>query len=202
MTATLIRPFVRSLHRPEYAQVVATAGLRPIDEIDAAFVRGDDSALRAAYEAHGKVVYSYCRRSLGDDRANDVTQEVFLSAWRARERFDPAKGSLGAWLMGITKNRLIDNIRSERRHSDRRSDQEPNEMPVESEIERVGDRMIVDEALKRLPDRQRRVVEFAYFDDLTHQQIAERTSLPLGTVKSDIRRSLARMRDALESADA
>lgn len=201
MTATLTRPSIRIVARHDYAHVVPTTGIRPIDDVDAAFVRGEESALRAAYDAHGSAVYSYCRRSLGDDRAGDVTQEVFLSAWRARERFDPAKGSLGAWLMGITKNRLIDNVRAEKRHSDRRSDREPGETPVESEVEHVGERMLVVEALKRLPERQRTVVELAFFEDLTHQQIAERTALPLGTVKSDIRRSLARIREELESAD-
>ena len=201
MTATLTRPDSRTAGIDDYARVVSTAGIRPIDDVDAAFVRGDESALRAAYDAHGSAVYSYCRRSLGENRAGDVTQEVFLSAWRARERFDPAKGSLGAWLMGITKNRLIDNVRSEKRHSERRSDREPGETPVESEVEQVGNRMLVVEVLKRLPERQRTIVQLAFFDDLTHQQIAERTGHPLGTVKSDIRRSLARIRDELETAD-
>ena len=165
-----------------------------MDAVEAAFARGDENALRAAYDAHGSLVYSFCRRSLGDDRAKDVTQEVFVSAWRARDRFNSSKGSLAGWLMGITKNRLIDNIRAEQRHADRLSEAEPGELPVESDLERVGDRMLVAEALDSLPERSRNVIELAYLSDLTHTQIAEQTSLPLGTVKSDIRRGLARIR--------
>ena len=119
---------------------------------------------------------------------------------RARDRFDSAKGTLGAWLMGIAKNRLIDNIRSEQRRADRRDDTEVVELPAITDFDRVGDRMIVASVLQQLPARSRHVVELAYFDDLTHTQIAERTSLPLGTVKSDIRRALSRMRSQLESA--
>jgi RNA polymerase sigma-70 factor (ECF subfamily) len=175
-------------------------GLDTVDSVASAFVRGDDAALRAAYDEHGKVIYSYCRRAVPEDRAMDVTQEVFVSAWRARERFDPGKGTLGGWLMGIAKNRLIDNLRAERRHADRREVAEVAELPEPDDLDRVGDRMLVASVLQQLPERARTVVELAYFDDLTHAQIAERTDLPLGTVKSDIRRALQRMRENLESA--
>jgi RNA polymerase sigma factor (sigma-70 family) len=186
-------------HQPRgYPRSVSTADLRVIDAVEAAFGQGGEDALRAAYDAHGALVYSFCRRSLGDDRAKDVTQEVFVSAWRARDRFDSSKGSLAGWLMGITKNRLIDNIRAEQRHADRRSEAEPVELPVQSDVERVGDRMLVADALKSLPERSRTVIELAYLSDLTHTQIAEQTSLPLGTVKSDIRRGLASIRHHLE----
>jgi RNA polymerase sigma factor (sigma-70 family) len=188
---------------PRYNQRVTPTeveDLEPTDEVDAAFVNGDESALRKAYDRHGKVIYSFCRRSIPADRAMDVTQEVFVSAWRARDRFDPAKGTLGGWLMGIAKNRLIDNIRSEQRHADRRDDTEVVELPASTDVDRVGDQMIVASVLQQLPARSRQVVELAYFDDLTHIQIAERTGLPLGTVKSDIRRALSRMRSQLESA--
>ena len=201
MTTTLLAPARSVRPEPRYALGVSTTNLEVLDDIEAAFVRGDESALKAAYDAHGSLIYSYSRRSLGEDRAKDVTQEVFVSAWRARERFDPAKGSLGGWLMGITKNRVIDNVRAEKRHSDRRSDAEPGDTPVESEVETVGDRMLVAEALARLPERSRTMIEMAFLEDLTHQQIAERTTLPLGTVKSDIRRGLARIRRELGAHD-
>jgi len=169
--------------------------------VEEAFVRGDEQALRAAYDAHGSLIFSFCRRAVPEDRAMDVTQEVFVSAWRARQTFDPGKGRLGAWLMGIAKNRLIDNIRAERRHDDRRHDAEVAELPAPAEVERIGDRMLLANVLEELPERARMVVELAYFDDLTHAEIAERTSLPLGTVKSDIRRALMRMRQHLEPSD-
>jgi RNA polymerase sigma factor (sigma-70 family) len=188
---------------PGYARVVTRADQEELasSRVEDAFVRGDEHALRAAYDAHGSLIYSFCRRAVPDDRAMDVTQEVFVSAWRARQRFDPAKGRLAAWLMGIAKNRLIDNIRSERRHDDRRHEAEVADMPAPADVDRVGDRMLVAEVLAELPERARTVVELAYFQDLTHAEIAERTALPLGTVKSDIRRALIRMREHLESSD-
>lgn len=175
-------------------------GLGSVDAVAVSFARGDDAALRAAYDEHSRVIYSFCRRAVSEDRAMDVTQEVFVSAWKARARFDPAKGTLGGWLMGIAKNRLIDNLRAERRHEDRRDDAEFGDIADGEDVDRVGDRMLVAAVLEQLPTRARQVVELAYFDDLTHAQIAERTDLPLGTVKSDIRRALQRMRENLESA--
>jgi RNA polymerase sigma factor (sigma-70 family) len=174
--------------------------LEPTDAVEMDFVAGDESALKAAYDLHGKLIFSFCRRAVPEDRAMDVTQEVFVSAWRARSRFDPSKGTLAGWLMGIAKNRLIDNIRSERRHEDRRDNHEVDEVPSAADAERIGDRMLVASVLDQLPARARQVVELAYFDDLTHAQIAERTELPLGTVKSDIRRALTQMRETLETA--
>ena len=172
-----------------------------VDAVEEAFLRGDESSLPAAYAAHGSLVYSFCRRALGaDDRASDVTQEVFVSAWRARAQFDPSKGSLAGWLMGIAKHRLIDHVRSEKRHSDRRSSSAVIDIPVESEVDQMGDRMLVAEALRSLPERSRTIIELVYFGDLTHSQVAERTSLPLGTVKSDIRRGLASIRHQLEAS--
>jgi len=162
-------------------------------------VRGDDDALRRAYDEHGRLVYSFCAKSLGSERAKDVTQEVFLSAWRARDRYNPEKGRLGAWLMAIARNRVIDNVRSEKRHSDRRADEDTIELSTEAEVERTSDQMLVADALRELPERSREVITLAYFHDLTHPQISERTNIPLGTVKSDIRRGLARIRRHLEA---
>lgn len=193
----VLEPRTQVLSR--YDRTVASES-RVIDPSELGFGRGDAAALKAAYDAHGALIYSFCRRSLAEDRAKDVTQEVFVSAWRARERFDPTKGTLAAWLMGIAKNRVIDNVRSEKPHADRRSDAEPIELGVDDEVDLLGDRMLVADALQALPERTRHVLELAYFEDLTHSQIAERTSAALGTVKSDIRRGLKRIRDHLEAS--
>lgn len=183
----------------EYAPVVGTPDIRVVDDLEAAFVRGDDDALKAVYEAHGALVYTLCRRALGPDRANDATQEVFLSAWRRRSSFDPERGSLAGWLVGIARNRAIDELRSERRHSDRRDDGEVGDLPVATgDVDALADRLLVSDALTQLPERSRTVIHLAFFEDLTHPQIAERCALPLGTVKSDIRRGLARIRRHLE----
>ena len=84
-------------------------------EAEAAFMRGDDAGLESIYRAHGALIYTLCRRNLPDDRASEVTQDVFVSAWKARTRFDPDKGGIAAWLTGIAKNRIVDNLRAEQR---------------------------------------------------------------------------------------
>lgn len=159
--------------------------------------------VQEVYEAHGRLVYSICRRTLDAEAAKDVTQDVFVSAWRGRDQFDPAKGALGAWLVGITKRRIIDHVRSERRHADRRVD-EASDTPDtvdQTGVDQVTDRVVVIEALQALPDRTREIIELAYIHDLTHHDIAERTGVPLGTVKSDIRRGLLRIRQPMEPID-
>ena len=185
---------------PRYSPLVTSVGKEPIERVEKAFARGDDNALRAAYEHHGSLVYTFCRRTLDESRAKDVTQEVFISAWRSRHAYEPARGSLAGWLIAIAKNRVIDNVRAERRHSERRADDDPAAIPVEAEVDRIGDRLMITEALRCLPARARQVISMHYFGDLTLRQIAEETSSPLGTVKSDLRRGLAQIRHQLESA--
>ena len=179
---------------PHYPYAVRAADIPVTDQVATRFAGGDEAVLREAYDAHGSLVYSICLRSLPEDRAKDVTQEVFVSAWRARERFDPSRGSLPAWLVGITKNRIIDNVRSEQRHASRRSNVEAADTPVEPEVERIADQMMVAAALEVVPERGRTAIRLAYFEGLTHPEIAQRTGVALGTVKSDIRRGLEKVR--------
>ncbi len=170
-----------------------------VDEIDAAFESGHADALKAAYDRHGSLIYTYCSRSLGADLARDVTQETFLAAWRARERYQADKGSLAGWLMGIAKNKVIDqHRRNTRRVSTVGGADVIDLVAVSEDAGAMADRMLLDDAIETLPDRARTVVELAFYHDLTHAEIAERTQLPLGTIKSDIRRGLARMRRHLE----
>jgi RNA polymerase sigma-70 factor (ECF subfamily) len=166
--------------------------------IEANFAGGDEAVLRGAYELHGSLVYSFCRRAVGAEQAKDVTQEVFLSAWRARDRFDPSRGPLAGWLIGIARNKVLDSLRRRQLHllsDDERP--EPTGLSA-SEVDGMADRMLLASALEELAPRARQVVELAYVHDLTHEQIAQQTSLPLGTVKSDIRRALLRLRRHLE----
>ncbi len=172
--------------------------------IDERFAHGDDSVLRAAYDEHGSLVYSLCRRSVGADLAHDITQEVFVAAWRRRSTFDPSRGSLGAWLTGITKHKIVDVVRRESRHRPERADAAPAALDESGTAEQIGlisDRMLLADALQTLPARCREVLDLAFVRDLTHQQISDTTGLPLGTVKSDVRRGLERLRRYLDATD-
>lgn len=173
------------------------------------FARGDEQALRAAYDDHGALVFSFCRRALADpEAAKDATQETFVAAWRTRGRYDKAKGSLSAWLMGIARFKVLDQYRAGSRRP------EPSEkvgsdvdVPVDHAaspqemVDAMADRMLLADALGVLADRPRGVIELAFYEDLTQLQIAEELDLPLGTVKSDMRRSLTRLRRHLEGGD-
>jgi RNA polymerase sigma factor (sigma-70 family) len=174
------------------------------DSLGAAFASGD-ADLRAVYDKHGALIYSMCRKALGDTAAPEVTQDVFVSAWQARQQFDPDRGALGAWLVGIAKRRIVDHVRREQRHSSRRadgSDQLIESLPAddhtEQRVDQIAQRMEVAQALATLPERPREMIGLAYVHGLTHQEIAERTGIPLGTIKSDIRRGLLALRDRLE----
>lgn len=176
--------------------------VRLVDDLESDFRFGGDRALRAAYEEHGALVYSVCRRTVGEAMAADVTQEVFISAWRSRHRFDSERGSLAGWLVGIAKHRCVDALRrSGRRPAFTGADDAVFDAGADDEsTHRVIDRMLLAEALDELSDRARRSVELAYLGDLSHVEIAEITGQPLGTVKSDIRRGLARLRRHLEGS--
>lgn len=171
--------------------------------IEDAFRSGSEHGLAAAYDAHGALVHTLCARA-HPGAAADITQEVFLAAWKARDRFDPGRGPLAAWLVGIAKNKIVDAYRKDGRRvpevydgDGSRVDRVPDDR---SPIDRLANKLLITEALATLPDRPRHIVELAFYQDLTHEQIAEQTDVPLGTVKSDIRRGLARLRRYLEAA--
>lgn len=187
-----------------YAARVSVPEVHAVDDVEAAFVAGEPDALRQAYEAHGRLVYTLCKRSLGPEIAKDLTQEVFAAGWFARRQYDPSRGSLGGWLVGIARNKIIDHVRAQNRRPQLSEHGAPVEAgapsPTAAEVDALADRLLLADAMAQLPDRSKRVIELAFYEELTHPEIAERCELPLGTVKSDIRRGLARMRRHLERA--
>ncbi|PWC04670.1 RNA polymerase subunit sigma-24 [Mycetocola zhujimingii] len=172
-------------------------------DIAARFSAGDERALADAYARFSRVVYSLARRVLGIDAdAEDVTQQVFIAAWRGRETFDEAKGPLGAWLVGITRRRIADAL--EARSRVRRIEEswaEAAGISAQPEVVDVAERLMIADELERLDPVPRRVMALAFYGDLTHSEIAETTGIPLGTVKSHIRRSLGKLRTRLEVTD-
>ncbi len=169
--------------------------------LGAAFRAGDASALATAYRSWGPLVHTLALRSLGQVQdAEDVTQRVFIAAWRGRAGFDPERANLPAWLVGITRHEVADAHEARARTSAVPLPSEGEGEPVAPSVE-LGDRVLVDDEIARLSPDAQRVVRMAFYEDLTHRQIGERLGMPLGTVKSLIRRSLERMRTRLEVHD-
>jgi len=176
-----------------------------VDPLVAPFQSGSDEGLKALYDEHGRLVYSYCLRTLGANRAADATQEVFLGAWKSRDRYRPDAGSLAGWLLGIARFKVIDLTRVQHRNGVATGTEIVDEGAAANtkpgDPERVAERILIADALRVLPERSRKMVTMAFFDDYTHQQISEICNVPLGTVKSDIRRGLERLRRHLEGFD-
>ncbi|WP_227423568.1 RNA polymerase sigma factor [Pengzhenrongella sicca] len=170
------------------------------EALGAALVAGDELALAEAYRRWSAYVHTLALRSLRDvAEAEDVTQQVFVNAWRGRTGFDPGRAPLPAWLTGIARHAIAD--AHVRRARERRGAlAAAAAAPAEPELEAVAvaDRVTVTEELARLGEPQRTILALAFYEDLTHDQISARLELPLGTVKSHIRRSLLRLRDRLE----
>jgi RNA polymerase sigma factor (sigma-70 family) len=168
------------------------------NELERSFADGGDAAVRAAYDRYGSMVYTFCRRTVGHDDATELAQDVFVAAWRSQQSYDPARGGLGGWLMAIARNKAIDHLRKQGRRPQIDASADPEASGAEADdVEMIANRMLLAEALTELAPRARQVVELAFWHDMTHEQIASKTHLPLGTVKSDVRRSLPLLKQAL-----
>ncbi|WP_169064015.1 RNA polymerase sigma factor [Geodermatophilus dictyosporus] len=174
------------------------------DEVGRRFAAGDEQALAWAYERWAARVHGMAVRAFGPGPdAEDVTQQTFVSAWTGRGGFRPEQGPLPAWLTGVARHKIADTWarRDRQRRAAEAAAAEAQRAPATGPAPvdaSVADRVLLLGELDRLGQPQRGIIELAFFADLTHSQIAERTGLPLGTVKSHIRRTLERLRDRLE----
>lgn len=165
--------------------------------VEQRFAKGDDGALREVYDLWAPMVLGYCRKRLGNSTdAEDVTQQVFVAAWRSRERFDPERGSLPTWLVGIARYKVIDRLRALERQRETTTDVVV-ERPEHDRTDALADRMVVASAIRHLTDDQRNVLALSFWEGHSHQEISERLQMPLGTVKSHARRGLDRLRREL-----
>jgi len=173
----------------------------PDHEDDAALIAriraGDQSAMAGLYDRYSGVVYGVALRVLASTTAaEDVVQEVFLQLWRKPQAFDADRGRLAPWLAVIARNRAIDHLRK------RPQEDDIDEVPISTGVDLEDDaaRTLAVEkvrsVLAQLPQEQRRVLEMAFFEGMTHTEIAGKTGEPLGTIKTRIRTGLLAVRKA------
>jgi RNA polymerase sigma-70 factor, ECF subfamily len=172
----------------------------------AGLARGDETALASLYDRHATGVYSLALRILQDvGDAEDIVQEVFTQAWRQASRYDARRGAVVAWLLTMARTRAIDRLRARRTRTQDVIDDDVAEV---SDPVALQDAMLlsgeqvsrVRAAVSQLPVLQRVALELAYYEGLTHAEIAARLEEPLGTVKTRIRSAMLKLRDALEGA--
>ena len=198
-----------------WAAVVSSAGSWAEDRTaDQAVLgrmgRGDDAALAELYDRHARPVYSLALRILQDAAdAEDVVQEVFTQAWRQASRYDARRGAPAAWLLTMARSRAIDRLRARRVRPDSvalpdtvRDIPNPPDRATLPDAQLVSAEQVerVRTALSELPLLQRVALELAYYEGLTHTEIAERLEQPLGTVKTRIRLAMLKLRDVLAGA--
>ncbi|MEM7123559.1 MAG: sigma-70 family RNA polymerase sigma factor [Pseudomonadota bacterium] len=179
----------------------------PLAALIEAAARGDQDAFARLYDlTHGKL-FALCMKILRKpDRAEDALQSAYLRIWRWAHRYDPGKGSGYAWIVTVTRNvALTLAIRGGREvpsspELDAR-ETVSNEPDALEQAMRRQETQVLAGCLQRLPDTQRRAITLAYFEGLSHRELAERLQLPLGTAKSAIRRGMMRLRNCLEGSE-
>ncbi|WP_442482395.1 sigma-70 family RNA polymerase sigma factor [Aeoliella sp. SH292] len=181
----------------------------PSDEgLMAAIQQGDTRAFEELYDRYSPLLYPVCLSILHNAcDAQGVLLDLFWELWRSRERFNPERGSVRSYLMTLARSRAIDHLRAGKRYAEHQQElyearqnyfhqPYPDGQPA-AEAMAAEEGELVREALETLTHAQRESLQLAYFDGLTHQQIAERTGTPLGSVKSHIRQGLIKLRAIL-----
>jgi RNA polymerase sigma-70 factor (ECF subfamily) len=159
--------------------------------------RGDEAAFRTLYERFAAIVHAIARRVLSDPQAaEECVQDVFVQVWRQAERFDPARGTLGAWIVTIARSRAFEHGRRLARRDIPSDDVSPAGAAGDhaGEVLAADDALVLARAMAELPVPQLEALRLAYFEGLSHSEIAGRLGVPLGTIKGRIRLALDRLR--------
>lgn len=176
----------------------------PLLDVLKRMAQGEHTALARCYDQMGPVVFSLAVRMLRDrPAAEDVTQDIFVQVWRQAANYDTGRGSPEAWIMMIARTRILDRLRSRsagivlKPVGDNLPDApDAEDWPEDLAISRE-DAVNVRRALSELPADQKHAIELAFFDGMTHVEIAEKLNVPLGTIKTRIRLGLIKIRDSL-----
>jgi RNA polymerase sigma-70 factor (ECF subfamily) len=176
--------------------------------------RGEARALEVLYDRYSGVVFSFALRIVSERQlAEEILQEAFFRAWQQGGSFSAGRGSFITWLLSITHNLAIDEIRRRRRRPQKADSEEPEQIldsvadtgagaDVEGEVWLGALRDTIGRALAELPPAQREALEMAYFRGMTQREIAEALGEPLGTIKTRMRLGLQKLREALGSDGA
>jgi RNA polymerase sigma-70 factor, ECF subfamily len=171
----------------------------------------DSRALETLYERHARIVFSFALRIVGDPAsAEEIVQEAFFRSWQQATRFTEGRGTYVTWLLSITHNLAIDEIRKRQRRPQRADSADPvllltnlNDpgLSVEDRAMQGSWRDEIETALKAIPDAQREPIELAYFSGLTQREIADQLGEPLGTIKTRMRLGMRKLRETLEQRE-
>jgi RNA polymerase sigma-70 factor (ECF subfamily) len=194
-----LAPIVDSVSTGEQVDVDAGA-----DDLAARLRDGSRDAFAEAYRQWSPLVHTLALRSLGNHHdAEDVTQQVFVAAWRGRHTLRPERGSVAGWLVGITRHKVAD-VHAKRARQARDAQALSNTLPDDPgppPQDLLAERLVLHDELGRLGEPRGTIVRMAFLDELTHEEIARRLRLPLGTVKSHVRRGLLHLRTRLEEVN-
>ena len=173
--------------------------------------QGDARALEVLYDRYSRVVFSFALRIINDQQiAEELLQEVFFRAWQQGGTFRSSKGTFLTWLLSITHNMAIDEVRKRKRRPQRSDIDDPELVlagvadggpSVEDEVWSRALRERIARALDTLPDAQREAIELAYFRGMTHREIADTLDEPLGTIKTRMRLGMQKLRDQLDGSE-
>ena len=172
-------------------------------EDDAALIQrtglGDRDAFEELYRRFARPVLGMAIRQLGDNgRAEDATQETFTAIWRSARSYKPERGSASAWLYAVARHAIIDRARQRVEPAAEAPDEASRDIGPDEHAELSWLAWRVHSALQRLPERERAVLELAYWSGLSQSEIASYLDVPLGTVKTRTRAGLARLAGLLE----